>query len=402
MAIFNLGIKSFTKDKGGIGGRLVDSVVNNIEEQLENSVENLIGKALKKTGLSSSVSKQITSRFGDAFSKGAADKYFKEFNSGLERVTPDQISQNLLQAGDAETYTDAISRLTYNVTSLDGLPTIQFPSQIGKYYMSMSFAEYKRLSPEVSATLDFKQAFVLPIPRELKESFNVNVDEKTQGMAGGIANIVNTAFGTGRKIGDVAADQIGALAYSAAVQAVGEYGEILGQFAGATPNPHVQAIFSGIPLRVHKFDWTFSPRNAQESLTLREMIMALKAYSLPSYSRLGTAALQYPLLCQIQLHPWADQAGNELINFSPALLRSVDINYAPQGMPSFFAGPGNLPTMVSFSLEFIETQIQTGNTYGRQGDSNLDRAADKLNEAIKTEYGIDAKQEARNALSKIG
>ena len=247
-------------------------------------------------------------------------------------------------------------------------------------------------APEARARLNFKQAIVLPIPREIKESFSINVDEQSQGFLGGVADVAATAFGTGKKVGDVAADQAYALAYSGAVQALGQVeGQVLGQFMGAVPNPHVQAIFSGIPLRVHRFDWTFAPRNAEESATLQRLVFALKAYSLPSYSRVGTAALQYPLLCQIDLYPWANNKdAAKLINFTPAILRNVEINYAPQGMPSFFAGT-NLPTMISFSLEFIETEIHTGNTYGRQGDSNLDRQAENIEKALKEKTGYGAK-----------
>jgi len=391
MALIKLNIESFKKDKGGILNKLVDGVVDKVEDKLENAVENLVGKALKKVGLSSSIANEIVSRFGDAFSKGKADEYFKEFNSEVKRMSPDDIKNNLLAAGDAETYTDAIARASNTIGFL-GAPTLQYPSHIDKYFMSMKFAEYQRPAPEARAQLNFKQAFVLPIPRELKESFSLNVDEQSQGFKGGIADVAATAFGTGKKVGDVAADQAYALAYSGAVQALGQVeGQVLGQFMGAVPNPHVQAIFSGIPLRVHRFDWTFAPRNAEESATLQRLVFALKAYSLPSYSRVGTAALQYPLLCQIDLYPWANNKdAAKLINFTPAILRNVEINYAPQGMPSFFAGT-NLPTMISFSLEFIETEIHTGNTYGRQGDSNLDRQAENIEKALKEKTGYGAK-----------
>jgi hypothetical protein len=62
----------------------------------------------------------------------------------------------------------------------------------------------------------------------------------------------------------------------------------------------------------------------------------------------------------------------------PAILRSVDINYAPQGMPAFFED--DRPTMIGLSLEFVETEIHTGNDYKRGGDSRLDR---EVNQFIK-------------------
>lgn len=395
MALINLNIDSLKKDGGGILNKLISGVSDGVENKLENAVDNLISGSLKKVGLSSSIASDISSRFGDAFSKGAADRYFNEFNSETSRVSPEEIRQNVFGGGSAETYTDAITRASNLVAVRGAEATLQYPAHLGKYYMTMKFAEYSRPAPEAPAVLEFKQAYALPVPRELKEQINISVDESDQGTKiGGIANLGTSAFGGGG-IGTAIRDQAGALLYSAAVQAAGQYGQVLSQFAGAVPNPHVQAIFSGIPLRSHRFDWTFSPRNAAESAILQRLIFSLKANSLPSYTRLGTAALQYPLLCKIELFPWAERTGAELIKFKPAFLKSVDINYAPQGMPSFFAGT-TLPTMVSFSLEFLETEIHTSNDYGRQGDSNIDKnVADILN-------GLDRLvQENFNGLSPI-
>lgn len=399
MALINLNINTFKRDSG-ILNRLTENVTQQVENRLENAVEDLIGGALNKAGLSSVVASQISTRFGDAFAAGSADRYFREFNSEINRVTPRETVQNMLPADGAETYVDAIQRASNTKTITGAQSTLQYPEQIGKYYMAMKFAEYRRPAPESRATLDFIQAFALPIPRELKETININVNESSeQGFMGGAANMLTNTFGGGGAgLGTNLVNSGGALAYSYAVQKLGQFNNevssILTQVLGAVPNPHVQAIFEGIPLRSHRFDWTFSPRNAEESMLLQKLILALKAYSLPSYTRLGTAALQYPMLCQIELYPWSKDVnaqGNEvnkdsrdptnLIVFKPAILKSVDINYSPQGLPAFFAGT-NFPTMISLSLEFVETEIHTSNMYGRQGNSSLDENVDNIMNGI--------------------
>lgn len=410
MAIIKLNINSFKKNGGGILNKMVDEVTNKIEQKLENAVEDLIAGGLKKSGLSSSIAGEVSSRFGDAFAKGSADKYFKDFNSELNRVSPADIKNNMIDAGNAETYTDAINR-TKNRIGGGAKATLQYPQHIGEYYISMRFAEYSRPAPESHATLDFKQAIILPIPREIKEQVSINIDDGAQqGQMGGLANLASGMFGS-RKSGDVLDSQLGAMAYSAAVQLAGEGGQIISQFMGAVPNPHVQAIFSGVPLRTHRFDWVFAPRNEQESAALQDLVFALKAYSLPSYTRLGTAALQYPMLCQLDLYPWADTIKDDksgkkvgLITFKPAFLRSVDINYSPQGMPAFFAGT-NAPTMIGVSLEFVETEIHTSNDYGRQGNSNLDDNADKFYSYVDEKLGggvTSVRNEVRDLLNDIG
>lgn len=385
----NINIDSLKKDSKGILNRIVDNVVNKIEDKLENAVEDLFAKALKKVGLSDSIARQLSSRFGDAFSVGMSDKYFQTSTSEQNRVSPQQICENVLPRDGAETTGDAVERIknTVDVDGVSGSAVHQYPTQIGKYYFSMKFADYVRPAPQARGQLKFAEAFVLPLPRELKESFDIKVSEKDQGTAGGIADAATAYFTEGSKFDTAQAAQT--LLLSKLVQATGEFGDAIGQFAGAVPNPHVAAVFSGIGLRTHRFEWTFAPRNAEESTQLQNIIWKLKANALPSYSTNGTAALQYPQLVQIDLYPWANSKSeiDKLIRFKPCLLSDVSINYSPQGIPSFFAGTKQ-PTFIQLSLEFLETEIWTGNAYERQGSDRIQKIKDVLADAV----GVDIKK----------
>lgn len=373
MALINLNIDSLKKKGGGIVNKLADKVVNKIENKLENAVEDLFASSLKKIGLSDSIAGQLSSRFGDAFSVGMADKYFQSSTSEQSRVSPQEICENVLPRTGAETTGEAVNRIKENnkigVNGVSGA-VHQYPDHIGSYYFSMKFADYVRPAPQVPSVLKFAEAFILPLPRELKESFDIKVSENDQGTAGGIADAATAYFTDKSKSYDVASTAE-TLLLSKLVQMSGDFGEAIGQFAGAVPNPHVSAIFSGIGLRSHRFEWTFAPRNAEESRNLQELIFKLKANALPSYSTNGTAALQYPQLVQIDLYPWAGEGeANKLIRFKPSLLKDVSVNYAPQGIPSFFAGTKQ-PTFIQLSLEFLETEIWTGNSYNRPGKDRL-------------------------------
>jgi len=122
----------------------------------------------------------------------------------------------------------------------------------------------------------------------------------------------------------------------------------------------MQAIFEGVELRNHSFQWTFTPRNADESRSLRAMIDLFKQNCLPAFSKLGTPVLQYPPLVDIKFVP---SEISDLIKFNTCMVKDVSINYAPQGLPSFFHGTKQ-PTMIQLSIELIETEIQTANKYG--------------------------------------
>jgi len=355
MALINLNIKSFKKDLGGIGNRLVDSVVNKVEQKLENSVEDLFAKGLKKVGLSDSVAGDLSARFGDAFSVGRSDDFFKNSTAEHNRVTPRQIEERLIP-GNLETTLDAVQKITTkDITSAE---IMQFPDQMGHYYMSMDFQSYERPSPQMAAIFKQFQTIHLPIPRDLKENFDLDVNSKGLGAkAGGLADLGTDLL---RGAGAAVQGTEFAILYGAIAQAFeGSAADALGQALGAVPNPHLQAIFSGVDLRTHTFQWTFAPRNPQESRNLKAIISQIKRNSLPDYSTTGTAALQYPPMVEIKLMPW----GNDLIRFKKCLIKSVSINYAPAGLPSFFAGTRE-PTMIQLEIQMLETEIQTARDYG--------------------------------------
>lgn len=406
MAIIRLNINNFKRDLGGIANRLVDNVANKIEQKLENAVEDAFAKGLKKIGLSDGVARDIASRFSDSISVGRADNFFRTSTAEQDRVSPQEIENKFLGGeaarlgtGTSETTFDAVQRI--NTADISAAAVMQYPDQLGEYYMVLDFQSYSRPSPQMEAIFKRFKTIVLPIPRDLKESFDLDVSSNKQGAAGGLADLgVDLLRGAGEKAGGEFA-----ILYSFAAQAIeGTAGDLLGQALGAVPNPHLQAIFSGVELRNHTFQWTFAPRNPQESMNLKAIIKEIKKNSLPSYSTMGTAALQYPPMVEIKLMPW----GDGLIRFKKCLIKSVNVNYAPAGLPSFFKGTKE-PTMIQVELQFLETEIQTARDYGLQpGDREdgleqfkdiLEKGADKLGLGAAVTEGKEAIKEFKNSVS---
>ena len=214
--------------------------------------------------------------------------------------------------------------------------------------------------------------------------------------AGGLADLgVDLLRGAGENAGGEFA-----ILYSFVAQALeGAAGDVLGQALGAVPNPHLQAIFSGVDLRNHTFQWTFAPRNPVESMNLKAIIKEIKKNSLPAYSTMGTAALQYPPMVEIKLMPW----GDGLIRFKKCLIKGVSVNYAPAGLPSFFAGTKE-PTMIQLEIQFLETEIQTAKDYGLQPgerDDGLEQFKDILEKGAK-KLGLDgAVKEGKEAVKEF-
>lgn len=396
MALVKVNIDSFKKDSGGLLNRLADKVVNKLEDKLENAVEDLFAKGLKKLGLSDSIAAELSSRFGDALSSGLEDKYFQTFTSEMKRASCADIRNNFSPnrgnvigaSAAAETYVDAIQRASNKIVlGGDALPTLQFPSHISeKYYMAFKFKQYQRPAPEVRGDLKFVQAFALPLPKGIRESFEVNIDQTSTGTVGGVADAVQKALVPGADKTQVAKEAAIALLYAKAVQSTGDIGQAVGQATGAVPNPHVQALFSGVPLRQHRFEWTLAPRNAAESEDLMMLIKAMKAFTLPAFSSLGTQALSYPFLCQPEL---VIGKNKDMIMFAPCLIQSVEINYSPQGLPAFFEGT-NLPVFVELSVSMVETEMQTADRYGRQGGDRLQEMWKELTDTIEKGAGLES------------
>lgn len=372
--IINISVERLKK-KRGILDRIVDNAINNLEQKFENAVEGAVAKGLSKIGLSDQITSQISARFNDAFSIGRSDNFFRSATSEQNRVSRREIEEKIL-VGAAETTMDAVQAI--NTKDITSAAVMQFPDQMGQYYMSLDFQSYHRPSPQMEAIFKRFRTIQLPIPRDLKENFDLNIGDSAQGaLTGGLADLgVDLLRGAGDKVSGTEF----AILYGALAQKFeGTEANILGQALGAVPNPHLQALFNGVELRNHSFQWTFAPRNPQESKNLKAIINEIKKNSLPAYSTSGTAVLLYPPMVDIKLMPW----GNNLIRFKKCLVKGVSVNYAPAGLPSFFAGTRE-PTMIQLEIQLIETEIQTAKDYGyKPGDrpDGLEQAKDALNTA---------------------
>jgi hypothetical protein len=384
MALIKLGINNFRRDLGGIANRLVDRAVNRIEQKLENAVEDAFAKGLNKIGLSNGVAREISARFTDSISAGRAAEFLQSSTAEQNRVTPQEIENRFLPGVNAETTYDAIQTINTDNTTLS--PIMRYPDQTGQYYMRMMFQRYYRPAPQSTGQFKHFRTIILPVPRDLKETLDINIDPKSQGVGGGAVDyLTDIARGAGSQAGGEFA-----ILYSYAIQKTESLGEILGQTFNAVPNPHLQAIFSGVELRNHTFQWTFAPRNPQESRNLKAIIYEIKKNSLPAYSTMGTAALQYPPMVDIKLMPWATNPEKELIRFKKCLVKSVSVNYAPAGLPSFFKGTRE-PTMIQIEIQLIETEIQTANEY-------ILSAQDRAGRADRLEQFKDAFEGAADTL----
>lgn len=383
-------LDKFSKSVSNVINDEVNKVTSNIENKLENAVNDLFHDALKGIGIGGKLGRALESEFGNAIQNAKADKFFGTVTSVSERATASDICNNLTPNKGAETAFEASER-TKEAQKGSGASIYQFPLQSMAYYTKLEFRQYVRPSPQTIPTTKNQHTIILPLPKDLEESLAVRLNETDAGVAGAAFNILQS--GVKNPSGTSADVKNAIMQYAVAKVNEAASGQV-GQFLGAIPNPYVTLMFQGVGLRSFSFTWTFSPRNVEESRKVQQIIKLLKMSALPAYSpNNGAGFLQYPLMCKVTLcdseGEWNKGPGgpgsHPIIGFKNALIENVTVNYAPNGIPSFFAGT-KLPTFYQVGMQFKEVEYFTADDYGRTGDkdgvSELDKIWDDLKKDI--------------------
>jgi len=255
---------------------------------------------------------------------------------------------------------------------------IQYPTDnLRTEFLTIDFAKYKRPSNFDKGAFSSVLQVHLPVPRILTEQHTIDVaptNLKTIGAAIPIVeNLLGEATGEGRATrNDYIEDAIG-FGYSAGVGYTGEtIGGIVGQYAGAIPNPHISIFFNGVDLRpAIEFSWVFTPKSPEDSNVLKDMLKQIKSLVLPTLSQGNGNVMDYPHMVKIDIHG-LDEDTTPL--YKRGLITAININYTPNG-PSFFKGT-NAPTFIVFSFLFQEIEIITANDYGAGATNSAQRLKD--------------------------
>lgn len=287
---------------------------------------------------------------------------------------------------------------------LNNVGVLSFPKNLGAHATLMVFKKYKYQSPgtrsinKVSSTTLSREelggaAILLPLPREIRDSYRVKIDTFDQGMFGdaisqggnyimndgtldtnsilenmgvpSTSTIVSTASGA---VGGLATrflssrtGGIGGAALGALIPGSSNIATSLEAGAGATVNPKQALHFQGIDMKTHSFSWTMAPTSPDESETIVDITNTLKRNALPSYSNIGPfkrALLNYPSTVDIYFFGIQQEY---FMYFKTCMIDNLSINYAPQGMAVLRGGK---PAMVNLNISLKEMDIHTAEDYG--------------------------------------
>lgn len=239
-----------------------------------------------------------------------------------------------------------------------------------QYHIRLAFAEYQRYKDAVAGLQPVSDYIFLPIPNNLADTQSVVYTEEQMGVIAGLGLEMAGAAGLGAGI--FAGNQPGV---SNVVDS--KMVRYMTQSQGYALNPFLQVMLSGPAFKQFDLTWKFTPRDAAETLELRDIIKMLRYNMLPgtfgnisfpasapawmqklvnSYNNATSgrgALLSYPNVVLAHLFP-DDQY---LFKFKPMVIETMSINFAPSGTPSFFRDVRGAPVEVVLTLRLKEIEL---------------------------------------------
>ena len=129
---------------------------------------------------------------------------------------------------------------------------------------------------------------------------------------------------------------------------------------GQAENPYIEMMFKQMSLRDFAYDFTFSPRNQQETEEVQAIIKLFRFHMAPELKGNRHRYLTLPSTFDIHYMYQYDRENAAENNFyskiSTCVLSGVSVNYTPTGVKSFADGA---PTQITMNLAFKETQLLT-------------------------------------------
>lgn len=284
---------------------------------------------------------------------------------------------------------------------------MKFPDDLGTHAVILNFKTYDYSRTSISNTVVGFNSIVLPLPKNIQESFNIEVRANEIGIMGaGLVDLKTTLFNSSKSLGDMGKDSVDGIT-----------GAIQGAFSGGTSdsvlaaanylkraglsylnndlstaidittgtyvNPHATLTFNGINLKTFNFDWTLSPKSQSESDSLQKIIKHIKRSILPSYSAplingqlpssisLSRGLLKFPDMVDI-FFVGVDQ--NYFFFYKTCMIDQFSVDYSPNGNVLTKGPNGARPNIITMNMSLREAAIHTKDDYEESASAtNWDR-----------------------------
>jgi len=229
----------------------------------------------------------------------------------------------------------------------------------------------------VPTTTRITDSIAIYLPPNVKDATSVGYNNAEMGVIGaaaaGAADVV-----TALRKGDISglASTLGTAAKDLlATAGLGLGSEFLGTLAGVDPeglkgfakkafgqasNPYMEVLFEGVEMRTFNYNFTFSPRNADETDDVQKIIEMFRFHMLPELNGGSSAFMTLPSTFDIhymyQVSPDVAKENNFYTKIATCVLKGCEVDYTPNGVKSFASGA---PTQITMNLTFQETEMLT-------------------------------------------
>ncbi len=167
-------------------------------------------------------------------------------------------------------------------------------------------------------------------------------------LVGGVKAITQEAL---RKSGGAFVDLLAGVEGSA---------ELANKAFGQATNPYMEVMFDKMNLRNFTYNFTFTPKNEQETEDVQRIIQLFRFHMAPELKGAQKRFLTLPSTFDIHYMYQHDKDYASENNFyskiATCVLTGVDTNYTPNGVKSFYDGS---PTQITMNLSFLETELLT-------------------------------------------
>ena len=210
-------------------------------------------------------------------------------------------------------------------------------------------------------------AIAIYMPNSIKASYTQNYDSDTAGIAGDLEALGATVPSAGSS-----AEQIKAFLGGTAGIAIKEGKKLVGELvslagagdpirflqkrSGTALNPRNEQFYDSPDFRSFSYTFDFWPRSADEAKAVEDIILIFKYNSAPGKADLAGAQFNIPNYFKIS-YMNGGEPNPHLNLISACYCTGVDVDYAPDGQPSFFEDGS--PVHTRLTVNFTEDRILT-------------------------------------------
>jgi hypothetical protein len=268
-----------------------------------------------------------------------------------------------------------------------------FPASLGVHCTLMRFFQYSYGGTTGSKQNHIKD-IVLPLPRQLQDSFKVNIMGDELDIIGNAAaqaaNSPESANKLAKELGKATVQGLTDLGtavkngnFASAVGVTADVGQFLVRagLGSVTPNiangisagrgtainPFATLVFKGVDLKAHTLEWLLSPESEEESRTLKDIIRTIQSMVLPKVqSPLGIntgidavdrGIMKYPAMVDVYFQG-IDM--NYYFKFKTSMISQFSVDYTPNGLA---INRGGRPSALRISMTLQEAFIHTADDY---------------------------------------